>query len=39
MARRRKAKTSPYLWYALYAAMAYYGYNWYKNRQILPPQQ
>ena len=33
MAKRRKAKTNKYLWYGLYAVAAYYGYNWWMNRQ------
>jgi hypothetical protein len=32
MAKRRKAKTSKYLWYALYAAAGYYAYNWYMSQ-------
>jgi len=35
MVQRRKAKTSPYLWYALYAVVGYYGYNWWMKRQVM----
>lgn len=34
MARRqRRGKKNTWLWYGLYAAAAYYGYNWFKQYQ------
>ena len=33
MAKRRKTKTNKWLWYGLYAAVGYYGYNWWMQRQ------
>ena len=42
MARRTK-KTSPYMWYALYAAVGYFAYTkWFARptiQVITPPQQ
>jgi phage terminase large subunit-like protein len=37
MAKRRKKTptTMQYVWYGLYAAIAYFGYNWYTQR---PPK-
>jgi len=35
MARRqRRTKTNKLVWYALYAVVGYYGYNWFKQYQL-----
>jgi hypothetical protein len=34
MAKRRSGKINPYIWYAAYAAIGYYAYNWWMNRPV-----